>query len=307
MTKVIQEGAAENKASIDAKATPDSITNIVPTPDEIYNSVKAAANETVKSPKRDADKDPINDEFKTVKKEETDIDLSALFEGTELTEEFKDRVNEILESVVEKRVEKIKDLMVENFDNKIKENFVIYEEKVDEYLNHTAEKWLTENKLAVEAGWKSVITENFIVSLHKLFKENYIEVPDDKLDILNQLQEQVAELNNKLNEEVQKNIDLSNVISDAEKKATISEMVKDLPATQAEKIVNLMEEIKWEDKETFVSKIVLIKETFLTNNTDTKERKELIEESFVEGNDKLKDSKQIDPLMQSIFDKGRRY
>ena len=203
-------------------------------------------------------------------KEELTIDVSedvaALINGEELSEEFKTKAATIFEAAVVTRVKQEIAKLDEQFDTKlaeqvesIKEGLV---EKVDGYLNYVVEQWMTDNELALENGMKSEIMESFITGMKGLFEQHYIDVPEEKFDVLGEMQEEVSAVKSKLDEQLAANVELTKQVNEMKRVAAIAESAAGMVDTDAEKFSGLAEELAFEDADTFKTKLQTIKENY---------------------------------------------
>ena len=226
--------------------------------------------EEAKSSKEEMDDEDSEEEEEEVKKEEVEIDMTddinALVADEDLSEEFKAKAKTIFEGAV---AAKVKEQMTEaeakleeETNQKIEEIKDDLTEKVDSYLNYVSESWVKENELAIERGLKSELTEDFISGLKQLFEEHYVEVPEDKFDVVEELANRLDEMEDKLNEEVASNISALQDIEELQREKIISEASKDLADTQVEKLKALSEDIDYENEETFVEKVATLKESY---------------------------------------------
>ena len=193
-------------------------------------------------------------------------DVNALTEGHDLSEEFKEKASVIFEAAVKsklreeiQRLEEEKEEQINEFVDGYKDELV---EKVDKYLNYVVEQWMTENQLAVERGLKGEIAEDFIAGLKGLFEEHYIDVPNEKYDILESQEQQLENLETKLNEEIQRNIELKNQVSQYIRESIFVEVSEDLSATEKEKFGSLVKELEYIDEESFKFKLSALKESY---------------------------------------------
>lgn len=202
--------------------------------------------------------------------EESKIDVSedveALLNGEELSEEFKNKATTIFEAAVVSRVKQESVKLQEAFDAKLAEEVEAVKEglaeKVDGYLGYLAEKWIEENEVALANGVKVEVMEGFMDGLKKLFTENYIEVPEEKFDVLEDMQTKINELEGKLSESIESNVALSVKIKESEKKDIFTEISSGLSDVQTDKFKSLAEEIVFEDKETYTEKLKTIRENY---------------------------------------------
>jgi hypothetical protein len=140
-------------------------------------------------------------------------------------------------------------------------------EKVDNYLNYVVESWMKENEVAVQTGLRTEIAESFMDSLQTVFKEHYIEVPEGKADMIDDFADQVAELEESLNKTTEENIKLHETAQSFEKAAIIREASSGLADTDAEKLASLVEDIDFEDKDTFEMKVKTVKESYFKDDS----------------------------------------
>tara|TARA_Y100000389_G_scaffold59816_1_gene55939 strand:+ start:2242 stop:3531 length:1290 start_codon:yes stop_codon:yes gene_type:complete len=221
-------------------------------------------------------------------KEDVDMsdDVNALTEGGEFDEEFKAKAKVVFEAAVNSKVgDKIVELE-EHYTNQIDEETAkIAEEltdKVDTYLSYVVEQWTNDNELAVERGLKSEITEDFIVSLKKVFEEHYIDVPEDKYDVMAEQQDKISELEGKLNEQIEKNAETSKIVNEAKKAVKIEESAKDLTDTQKEKFMSLVEGVAFSDEDSFSQELETLKESYFPKVAKPIEEDEVAVEEVAE-------------------------
>ena len=194
-------------------------------------------------------------------------DLKALFADDEnLTEEFKTKAAEIFEAVVSSRVisevEAIEVELTEQANAAYAERVEDLVENIDKYLNYVTENWMEENEMAIENGLRNEITESFIKGLQQVFTEHYIEVPEDKYDVLAEMQEKFDTLEFNLNEEIQKNINLNEEAVYLKKQNIFSVVSEDLADTEAEKFATLVEDITYTSDESYNNKLKVVKENY---------------------------------------------
>jgi uncharacterized coiled-coil protein SlyX len=245
-----------------------------PNPDNARNNVDDEK-EAEKAPTgsmnpHNGDQSPIR-QGNTVKGVKEDMD--ALFNGEELTEEFKDKATTIFESAVMVRVKEEVARLEEEFESKLAEqvaqNTEGLVEQVDGYLGYIAEQWMAQNEIALERGIKAEILESFVTGMKSLFEEHYIDVPEEKYDVLGEMEDRIGELEAKLNEQVAANIELSKTISEAKRTEIIKSVSEGLTDLETEKFLGLAEELSYEDAETFESKVKTIRENYFTTKQST--------------------------------------
>ena len=199
-------------------------------------------------------------------------DVAEMFSGDDLSEEFKERASTIFEAAVTARMNLETVRLEEEFAAQLDEAVVAIQEemteKVDQYLDYVVEQWIEENKLAIEASIRTNVTEDFMEGLRNLFAESYINVPDEKLDVLGELQAQVEELEEKLDESVNKQLELQAILDEATKEATFDEVSEGLAATQVEKLRTLAEGLDFSGAESYAKKLNIIKDKYFSEKKE---------------------------------------
>jgi hypothetical protein len=218
--------------------------------------------------------------------------MSAIFSGEDLSEEFKEKASIIFEAAVSERLIQITEELQAEYENALsvkleeieKENndtLFGLTEKVDEYLSYAIGHWMEENQLAVEHSLKSEITEEFIRGLKNLFSENYIDIPEEKFNVVEELSTRVQELEDALNSAINENIELTVAINEMASDEAFDEIAEGLTATQTEKFKNLAEGLEFDDAETYKKKLSIIKENYFAMNTNVPsvKKQNLLEEA----------------------------
>jgi len=214
------------------------------------------------------------------KKEEKEIDVKehvdALIAGeTDLSEEFKAKAATVFEAAIKSKVKEIAEEMEADYAKKFEEESSKAKdelvEKVDSYLSYVVEEWMKENELALERGIKGEIAEDFISGLKRLFEEHYIDVPDEKYNVLEDQASKIEELEKKLNEQIEKNVDLNKQKSVFERKDILTQASADLADTAKEKFAKLTEEIEYSNAEDFKKKVETVKESYFGKKSEVKE------------------------------------
>ena len=199
-------------------------------------------------------------------------DLDAIMENeATLSEEFKEKTAVIFEAAIKSKLSEEIDRLEEKYHeeleaeiNSTKEDLV---EKVDSYLNYVVEQWMEDNKLAVQNGLRTEIAESFMNNLKDLFTESYIEVPESKIDLVDDLADQVAELEESLNTTTADAIEMAEELEAYKRDAIIQEASRDLADTQVEKLKSLVNDIDFDDEETFAQKVATVKESYFTKKS----------------------------------------
>jgi len=193
--------------------------------------------------------------------------VEALMSGEgDLSDEFKKKAATVFESAVKSKVRDEVTRLQENYDNEIEEgiksNKAELTEKVDTYMNYVVEEWMKENELAVERGLKGEIAEDFIAGLKQLFEDHYVDIPDDKYDVLQAQSDKIAELEEKVNKTLDESIEFKKSNDDLTRNKVISEMVSDLADTEIEKFKGLTEDVDFGNEEDFKGKLETLKESY---------------------------------------------
>ena len=233
-------------------------------------------------------------------------DIAALVQGEELSEEFKSKAATIFEAAVHQKVmevssEKIDELEKE-FQENLQEEIVSFRdeltEKVDGYLNYVVEEWMKENELALESSLRSEITEEFMGGLKNLFTEHYIEVPDEKVDIVENLFDKVEELEEKLNSQIQENVKVKDELNDYRKNKILEEVCDDLADTQAEKMKSLVDGVTYEENaDDFENKVKMIKESYFPNQV--KQDENIEQEDVVSEEEVTQEAPKMNNIMEA--------
>ena len=222
----------------------------------------------------DAD-EKVEEEVSAEKKEEIDArikdldvkeDVDALMSGEDLSEEFKTKAGTVFEAAIKSKLRSEIDRIHEEVKSEKETEMETFKdeltEKVDTYLNYVVEEWTKENELAIERGLKGEIAEDFISGLKQLFEDHYIDVPDEKYDVLEAQSEKIAELEDKLNESIQKNVEMTENNSLLVREQVISEVSEDLAQTEIEKFKGLVEDVDFTGEESFREKLSTLKESY---------------------------------------------
>ena len=210
-------------------------------------------------------------------------DLKALVEGeATLSEEFKEKAEVIFEAAIKSKLAEEIDRLEEKYNEELAEEVSTAKadlvEKVDSYLNYVVEKWMEDNKVAIQSGLRTEIAEKFMNSLKDLFTESYIEVPEAKVDLVDELAETVDDLEQKLNTTTADAIKMAEELETFKRDAVIREAARDLAETQVEKLKSLVEDIDFEDQETFAKKVATVKESYFTKKASSESAQEIQED-----------------------------
>jgi hypothetical protein len=265
----------ENMKAKDLKAQYGKIMSAMH-PDEEDDEEDKEMQEELK--KLEAAKMAIEEKIKSINVKE---DVDALVEGEELSEDFKAKASTIFEAAVKSKtreeIARLYQATVDEFDAKLEEAKDEMTDKIDTYLNYVVEEWTKENELAIERGLKGEIAEDFISGLKQLFEDHYIDVPDEKYDVLGAQSDKIAELEEKVNEVLEQNIALKDKNGSLVREHVVVEVSEDLTDTEVEKFKSLVEDVDFVDEDSFRAKLDTIKENYFP-----KVREEVITEQVID-------------------------
>ena len=294
MPTLKKEGAKETeKASEDKEIKegemPAGLKKYLDKKDDSKDKKESAEKEDDK--KSEVKEEDKKEDEKVKEEKEKDIDVKehvdALVAGDDsLSEEFKQKAATVFEAAIKSKVKEIAEDIQADYDKKLTEETSKSKdelvEKVDSYLAYVVEEWMKENELALERGIKGEIAEDFISGLKKLFEDHYIDVPDEKYNVLEDQSSKIEELNKKLNESIEKNVELSKENGKLQRQDIIDEASKELAETQKEKFNKLAEEVEYSNEEDFKSKVATIKESYFGKKESTSEIDDVAAESNAE-------------------------
>ena len=204
----------------------------------------------------------------TVIEVDLSADVAALTEGEDLSEEFKDKAKTIFEAAVVSRLNEELERMHEDYAKVLAEEIETVKsdlaEKVDDYLTYSVSQWMKANELAVEHGIKTEMAENVLTGLKQVFVENFIDLPDEKVDLVDEMTEQLHTMETKLNEQIEENVVLSKEVGGFVKNGIVSEISEGLSQTQREKLASLAEAVEFENEESFRAKVSTLRESYFS-------------------------------------------
>ena len=231
------------------------------------------------------DDDNSDDEDDEDDEKNESFSVDQIFDGEELSEEFKNKVSTLIEAVVASRVTKERKQLEEEFElattelvqktltesEELKEGLV---EKIDGYLDYVVEQWMENNELALERGIRGELFESFMNGMKNLFEEHHVNVSDEQLDVIQEMRSEMEELTNRLDEMTEQNVELKQVFKEVERQSQIAEAVEGLSDLDAEKFKTLAEELVFDDGETFARKLEVVRENFFERKPESKKLNE---------------------------------
>ena len=231
-------------------------------------------------------------------------DLKALIAGEELSEEFQDKARTIFETAIKTKVVEIKEELNESYAKALVEELDTIKtgltERVDSYLEYVADEWVQENQLAVEAGLKTEMTESFLEGMKSLFEEHYVTIPEEKYDVLNSMVDKLDEMENKLNEQIERNMALNSRLAESTADVIFADVAEGLADTQKEKLATLAENVEFESETDYREKLGTLKESYFPSKTSApKSTSENLSEEV--STDEVA-SEDVNPRMQAYLD-----
>jgi galactose-1-phosphate uridylyltransferase len=208
-----------------------------------------------------------------VSAEDIDVsdDIKAIFAGTEVSEEFITKATEVYTAAILSKVNEQLEAVDAKFDESLSEEVSTVSEelveRVDTYLDYVVEQWMDANSVAIERGLKAEIVESFMSGLKGLFETHYIDIPEDAVDVAEELADKVDALESAINEEIEKNIELSNKLKNFEREFAFAEVSEGLTDTQVAKLQSLSEAVEFEDVKTYKNKIATLRESYFPTKT----------------------------------------
>ena len=212
-----------------------------------------------------------------------DDDVNALLGGQELSEEFREKAKTIFEAALKSKVAELREAMDAHYEAKLVEEVEGMKdeliERVDSYLEYVADEWLQENALQVERGLRTEMTESFLEGMRGLFEEHYVNIPEDKYDVVENMVDKLDEMESKLNEQIEKNIAITKSLSEATGGNILSDVSEGLSTTQKEKLASLAEGVEFESEESYKGKLETLKESYFKVSPKRSESEVLNEEA----------------------------
>ena len=231
----------------------------------------------------------VAEEDDTITEEEVetydiDDDVNALLGGEELSEEFKAKAKTIFETALKTKVAEVRKLLEQQYEEKLGEEIIeakeALAERVDSYLEYVADEWFTENQLAVENGLKEELTQSFLGGMKSLFEEHYVQIPEDKYDVLESMVEKLDDMESKLNEQIEKNINLNKRLAESVADGILDEVSEGLASTQKEKLASLAESVEFESENNYREKLETLKQSYFAQKSSPAVKTETLSEGL---------------------------
>ena len=213
-----------------------------------------------------------------VAEEKIDVeeDLNALIAGEELSEEFTNKARTIFEAAIRTKVEDIKGELTEAYESQLVEEVNVIKEalteRLDSYLEYVAQEWVEENRLVIENGLKTEMTESFLEGMKSLFEEHYVTIPDEKYDVLNSMVEKLDEMESKLNEQIDRNVSLNRRLAESTADVIFAEVTEGLAISSRDKLQSLAEKIEFESETDYREKLGTLKESYFPSHPNAQKQ-----------------------------------
>jgi AcrR family transcriptional regulator len=204
-------------------------------------------------------------------------DVNALLEGEDLSEEFQEKARTIFEAAIRSRIAEVKEEIEQQYESALIEEVVAIKEqltdRVDAYLEYVADEWMQENQLAIDHGLKTEMTESFLVGMKSLFEDHYVSIPEEKYDVLSTMVEKLDEMEDKLNEQIERNIALNQRLAESVADVIFSEVCEGLALSQKDKLASLAENVEFDSEENYREKLVTLRKSYFPENAGTQRDK----------------------------------
>ena len=229
-----------------------------------------------------AEEETTEEEVVAEDKIDVEEDLNALIAGEELSEEFQNKARTIFETAIKVKISEVKAELEEQYEKSIVEEVATVKteltERLDAYLEYVADEWVAENKLAIESGLKTEMTESFLTGMKSLFEDHYVTIPEEKYDVINNMVDKLDEMENKLNEQINKNIALNKRLAESVSDVILADVSEGLALSQKDKLASLAKNVEFDSEETYREKLGTLKESYFPSTSAPRDHSETISE-----------------------------
>ena len=242
---------------------------------ETVSEEETTEEETVVAEEEVVSEEETTEEAVVAEEETYDVeeDINALIAGEELSEEFQEKARTIFETAIKAKVAEMKQEVQEQYEATLIEEIVAIKEnlteRVDAYLEYVSEEWVKDNQLSIEHGLKTEMTESFLTGMRGLFEDHYVTIPEEKYDVLNNMVEKLDEMEDKLNEQIERNIALNKRLAESVADVIFSDVCEGLALSQKDKLASLAENVEFDSEDTYREKLVTLRESYFPTNTGT--------------------------------------
>ena len=245
--------------------------------------VVAESEETTETEEVVAEEETTEEEV--VEEEESfsvEADVNALLEGEELSEDFKAKATTIFEAAIKSKIGEIKEELKGEYEKSLAEEVSamkeVLEDRTDAYLEYIAQEWMEENALAVEHGLKTEMTDSFLKGMKSLFEDHYVTIPEEKYDVINNMVDKLDEMENKLNEQINKNIALNKRLAESVSDVILADVSEGLALSQKDKLASLAKNVEFDSEETYREKLGTLRESYFPSASAPRDHSETISE-----------------------------
>ena len=245
--------------------------------------VVAESEETTETEEVVAEEETTEEEV--VEEEESfsvEADVNALLEGEELSEDFKAKATTIFEAAIKSKIGEIKEELKGEYEKSLAEEVSamkeVLEDRTDAYLEYIAQEWMEENALAVEHGLKTEMTDSFLKGMKSLFEDHYVTIPEEKYDVINNMVDKLDEMENKLNEHINKNIALNKRLAESVSDVILADVSEGLALSQKDKLASLAKNVEFDSEETYREKLGTLRESYFPSASAPRDHSETISE-----------------------------
>ena len=267
LTNVPEEVEADESEEKEVVAEQE-VSNEETVEETVAEETPSKLREKMKEAIEASDSEEVVAESQEDEAEELDVndDINALVAGEELSEEFQEKAKTIFEAAINSKVAKIEEALEADHVKALTEEVTEFKneltERVDSYLEYVASEWMQENQLAVDQGLKGELSESFMTGLKGLFEEHYVSVPEDKYDVLESMVNKLDEMEEKLNEQIDKNVNLNKRLAESTSDGILSDVSEGLAVTQKEKLASLAESVEFETENDYREKLVTLRNSY---------------------------------------------
>ena len=255
-------------------------------PEDQVVSEEETTEEEVVAEEETTEEEVVSEEETVVNNLNVEEDINALIAGEELSEEFQEKARTIFETAIKSRIGELKEELAKEYEQSLTEEITSIkeelEDRTDAYLEYVATEWLEENKLSVEHGLKTEMTESFLTGMKSLFEDHYVTIPEEKYDVVNSMVEKLDEMEDKLNEQIEKNVALNKRLAESVADVIQADVSEGLALSQKEKLASLAENVEFDSEETYREKLVTLRESYFPTNTGTRDNSETLSEGTAE-------------------------
>ena len=259
----MKEEEAEVEGEVVAEQPAQEEEVVAEEPESILRKKMADA---IKESEESTEEEEVVAEQEEVIEVDVEDDINALIAGEELSEEFQEKAKTIFEAAINSKVSIIKEDLEKEYAKVLQEEIdstkIKLTERVDSYLEYVAGEWLEENSLAVEQGLKAEMSESFLTGMKSLFEEHYVSIPEDKYDVLESMVNKLDDMEEKLNEQIDKNVSLTKRLSESKSDGILSDVSEGLAVTQKDKLASLAESVEFESETDYREKLVTLRNSY---------------------------------------------